>query len=76
MIFMLAATLTQLVLTIIKQIQLISKGGFTAADPAWGHYFQCCFAAAMAILAVILVIEGVRTFASQVSKKNPQFEKA
>lgn len=71
MIFMLAATLTQLVLTIIKQIQLISKGGFTAADPAWGHYFQCCFAAAMAILAVILVIEGVRTFASQVSKKNP-----
>ena len=65
MIFMLAATLTQLVLTVIKQLQVISKGVFAAGDPAWGHWFQLIFAFSMAVLAVILVIEGVKTFIRQ-----------
>lgn len=61
MIFMLAATLTQLVITVIKQCKLIGAGNFGAGDPAWGHWFQLLFAAAMAVLAVILVIVGFRT---------------
>lgn len=68
MAFMLAATLTQLVVTVIKQVGIIVAGEFKAGDPAWGHWFQLLFAAAMAILAVFLVIEGVKTFSKQ-SKK-------
>ena len=62
MIFMLAATLTQLVLTIIAKIKFIAAGQFTKANPAWGNWFQLFFAAGMTILAVILVIEGIKTF--------------
>lgn len=69
MIFMLAATLTQLVLTVIAQSKLILAGNFAAGDPAWGHWFQMLFASAMAILAVILVVEGIGTFAKQVKAK-------
>lgn len=68
MVFMLAATLTQLVKTVFKQISLISAGNFAPKDPAWGHYFQLLFAAAMTILAVVLVIEGVKTFSRQLKK--------
>lgn len=71
MIFMLAATLTQLVLTVIKQCKLIGAGNFGAGDPAWGHWFQLLFAAAMAVLAVILVIVGFRTI---FLKKTPEKE--
>ena len=53
MAFMLVATLTSLVLTIKKKFALIGAGG-----AAWGDYFQLCFAIAMVVLAVILVIEG------------------
>lgn len=69
MIFMLAATLTQLVITVIKQTGVITAGKFSASDPAWGHWFQLLFAAAMAMLAVILVIEGAKTFVKH-AKKN------
>ena len=69
MIFMLAATLTQLVITVIKQTGVIATGKFSASDPAWGHWFQLLFAAAMAMLAVILVIEGAKTFV-KLAKKN------
>ena len=63
MIFMLAATLTSLILTIVKKIGAMASG----ADGAffWGNWFQLIFALAMAVLAVILVIEGVQTFAKQ-----------
>ena len=64
MIFMLAATLTQLVLTIIKQGKIVFAPG---AD--WGNWFQLLFAIAMTVLAVILVVEGVKTFKKQMSKK-------
>jgi carbon starvation protein len=58
--FMLIATLTSLVQTVIKKVQLIGAGG-----AAWGDWFQMLFAAAMAILAVFLVIEGIQTFKKQ-----------
>ncbi len=60
MIFMLAATLTQLVKTILGKF----KG---MAD--WGDWFQLIFAVAMVILAVILVIEGIGVFTKQKSGK-------
>jgi len=62
MIFMLAATITQLVKTVIAKV------GAVAAGAPWGDWFQLIFAAAMVVLSVILVVEGVTTFAKQ-SKK-------
>ncbi|MBP5603090.1 MAG: carbon starvation protein A [Treponema sp.] len=63
MCFMLAATLTSLIITIVKKISAMAAG----ADGAffWGNWFQLIFALAMTVLAVILVIEGVQTFAKQ-----------
>ncbi len=63
MIFMLAATLTQLCLTIIGKVKAMVAGAQNAFF--WGNWFQLIFALAMAVLAVILVIEGVQTFAKQ-----------
>ena len=60
MAFMLAATLTSLVQTIIAKFGMIGAG-----TALWGDWFQLIFAAAMAILAVILVIEGLQTFSKQ-----------
>lgn len=60
MIFMLAATLTSLIQTIIKKIALVGAG-----TAAWGDWFQLLFAAAMAVLAIFLVVEGFQTFAKQ-----------
>ena len=68
-VFMLCATLTQLVLTVIGKIKIFT-GAAKATGPMWGHWFQFFFAAAMAILAVILVIEGVKTFSKQAKKSN------
>ena len=66
MIFMLAATLTSLVLTIVKKIGAMAAGAQGAFF--WGNWFQLIFALAMAVLAVILVIEGVQTFTKQAKK--------
>ncbi len=66
MIFMLAATLTQLILTIIGKVKAMCAGAPNAFF--WGNWFQLIFALAMAVLAVILVIEGVQTFAKQAKK--------
>ena len=70
MIFMLAATLTQLVITIQKKLAIIGAENYDAAasGPLWGHWFQLVFAAAMVVLAVILVIEGIGTFRRQAAK--------
>ncbi|MDE7228007.1 MAG: carbon starvation protein A [Treponemataceae bacterium] len=65
--FMLAATLTQLVRTVIAKIQ--AMGGGIPGAFHWGNWFQMLFAAAMAVLAVILIIEGIRTFRAQAAKK-------
>ncbi len=64
MIFMLCATLTSLVITIRKKIVLIG-----AAGAAWGDWFQLILAAAMVVLAIVLVVEGVQTFSRQAKKK-------
>ncbi len=66
MIFMLAATLTSLILTIVKKIGAMAAGAQGAFF--WGNWFQLIFALAMTVLAVILVIEGVQTFAKQAKK--------
>ena len=63
MIFMLAATLTSLIITIINKIKPMVAGAEGAFF--WGNWFQLIFALAMTVLAVILVIEGVQTFAKQ-----------
>jgi len=63
MIFMLAATLTQLILTIINKIKPMIAGAEKAFF--WGNWFQLIFAVAMTVLAVILVIEGAKTFKKQ-----------
>ena len=60
MIFMLAATLTSLVMTIIGKIKLIA-----AAGAAWGDWFQMIWSIGLVVLAVILVIEGVQVMAKQ-----------
>lgn len=65
MVFMLCATITSLALTIKAKVDLVN-----ASAAAWGDYFQLGFASAMVILAVILVIVGIVTFAKQVGKKN------
>ena len=67
MVFMLAATLTSLVLTVIGKIKAMVAGAENAFF--WGNWFQMLFAAAMAVLAVILVIEGIKTFAKQAKAK-------
>jgi len=66
MIFMLAATLTSLVLTIVKKIGAMAAGSEGAFF--WGNWFQLIFALAMTVLAVILVIEGIQTFSKQLKK--------
>ena len=64
MIFMLCATLTSLIIKITKKFGAIGSG-----EAVWGDYFQLVFAIAMAVLAVILVVEGVQTFKRQAAGK-------
>ena len=61
MIFMLVATITSLVMTVISKVKII-------ATAAWGDWFQMLFAAAMVILALFLVVEGIATFKKQMKK--------
>ena len=68
MAFMLIATITSLVMTVISKIKLIA-GLVPDAAAAWGDWFQMLFAAAMVILAIILVVEGIQTFSAQLKKK-------
>ena len=67
MIFMLAATLTFLAQKIVSLCKTIAG---LAENPAmWGDYFQLVFAAAMFVLAIILIVEGVQTFKKQAAGK-------
>ena len=63
MIFMLVATITSLVMTVINKIKGIAAGG-----ALWGDWFQMLFASAMVILALFLVVEGIQTFKKQMKK--------
>ncbi|MCH5288306.1 MAG: carbon starvation protein A [Treponema sp.] len=65
--FMLAATLTQLVRTVIAKIGAMAAGNAGAFH--WGNWFQLVFAASMAVLAVILIVEGIKTFKAQAARK-------
>ena len=60
MVFMLVATLTSLVMTVYGKIGVIAAGG-----AVWGDWFQAIFAAALIVLAVIVTISGIQTFAKQ-----------
>ena len=63
MVFMLAATIVSLLITVKAKIDMACAG-----TALWGDWFQLIFAAAMVILAVILVIEGIHTFKKQSAK--------
>jgi carbon starvation protein len=64
MIFMLVATITSLIITVYKKVILIASAG-----AVWGDWFQLIFAAAMVVLAVILVIQGIQTFITESKAK-------
>lgn len=53
MIFMLAATITSLVITIIGKVGMV-----TAGTALWGDWFQMIWSIALVILAGVLVVEG------------------
>ena len=53
MFFMLAATITSLVMTIIGKIGMV-----TAGTALWGDWFQMIWSIALVILAGVLVVEG------------------
>ena len=55
MVFMVIVTICSLCLTIKNQIGIISAGG---AD--WGPYAQAIIGTLLVVLAVILVIEGIK----------------
>ncbi|MEA4947926.1 MAG: carbon starvation protein A [Oscillospiraceae bacterium] len=63
MIFMLIATTTSLVMTIIKKFAMI--GGGTAA---WGDWFQLIWSVGLVVLAVMLVVQGVGVLSKQGKK--------
>ena len=64
MVFMLAATLSSLLITVKKKLVMIGAG-----EALWGDWVQLLFAAAMAILAIFLVVEGIQTFKKQKALK-------
>lgn len=64
MVFMLAATLSSLLITVKKKLVMIGAG-----EALWGDWFQLLFAAAMAILTIFLVVEGIQTFKKQKALK-------
>jgi carbon starvation protein len=64
MFFMLAATLTSLIMTIIKKIALIASAG-----AAWGDWFQMIWSIGLVVLAIILVVQGVPMMLKKSEKK-------
>ena len=65
MIFMLCATLTSLVMTVIKKISAIAGG----TGSGWGDWFQMIWSIILIVLAIILVIEGISTLSKQKKEK-------
>ncbi len=64
MAFMLVATTTSLVMTVIGKAKLIA-----AQAAVWGDWFQLIWCAGLIVLAIILVVVGVKTLAEQKAKK-------
>lgn len=67
MVFMLAATGTSLVMTIINKIKLIA-GMIPDKAAAWGDWFQMIWSIGLVVLAILLVVEGVQTMAKKGKK--------
>lgn len=63
MAFMIVVTICSLALTVKSQIGIISAGG---AD--WGPYAQVIFGILLIVLAIVLVIEGIKTLSGQKKK--------
>ena len=63
MVFMLAATLTSLALTVVNGCKAIIAGA------AWGTYFQTIWSLGLIVLAVILAVESFQTLAKQAKAK-------
>jgi carbon starvation protein len=63
MIFMLAATITSLVMTIITKIKAVA-----AATAVWGDWFQMIWSIGLIVLAVILVVEGIQVMSKKEKK--------
>ena len=68
MVFMLAATGTSLVMTIIAKIKLIA-GMVPDKAAAWGDWFQMIWSIGLVVLAIILVVEGIQVIAKPKAKK-------
>jgi len=64
MVFMLAATITSLCMTIIAKIKMIA-----GASAAWGDWFQMIWSIGLVVLAVILVVQGVQVLAKKKEQK-------
>ena len=64
MVFMLAATITALIQTIIKKVGMIGAG-----SAAWGDWFQMIWSIGLVVLAVILVVEGVKVLKNPAKKE-------
>lgn len=62
MAFMLCATITSLIITVKSKLAILGSA-------SWGDWFQLIFAASMIILAIILIMESVKTFRAQAGRK-------
>ena len=72
MCFMLVATITALTITIIGKIKLIAGLVITdgvVSKAVWGDWFQMLWSIALVVMAVILVITGVKTLGKQAKEK-------
>ena len=68
MIFMLCATLTSLVLTIVANIKKIA-GLVPDYTANWGDWYTVIWSLGLIVLAVILVVTGVKTLSKEVKTK-------
>ena len=68
MVFMLAATLTSLTMTIIGKVKLIA-GMIPDKAAAWGDWFQMIWSIGLVVLAVILVVEGIQILTKKKEQK-------
>jgi len=65
MAFMLVATLTSLVTTVLKKISAISGG----TSSGWGDWFQMIWSIVLIVLAIFLIVEGIKTLKKQAAEK-------
>ena len=68
MIFMVAATITSLCMTIMTKVKLIA-GMIEGKTAAWGDWFQMLWSIGLIVLAIILVVQGFQVIASKKKEK-------